>query len=153
MTPQITPFLWLDADPIEVRDHYAAIFDDLEPLELMSSGDDVVIGASFRLGGREYSVFNGGPQFPQTEAFSLMIYTDDQEQTDGYWDALIADGGAESACGWLKDKYGVSWQVTPRVLMDYLAGDDAEGRKRAFDVMLTMRKLIIADLEAAYKGA
>jgi predicted 3-demethylubiquinone-9 3-methyltransferase (glyoxalase superfamily) len=81
-----------------------------------------------------------------------MIYTDDQEQTDRYWEALIADGGEEKACGWVNDKYGVSWQVTPRLMMEILAGDDAEGRERAFNAMLTMRKLIVADLQAAYDG-
>lgn len=100
-----------------------------------------------------YSLFNGGPGFPHTNAFSLMIYTDDQEQTDRYWNALLADGGEAHACGWLTDKIGLKWQVTPKFMMDVLASDDAEGRERAFNAMLTMQKLIVAELQAAYEGA
>jgi predicted 3-demethylubiquinone-9 3-methyltransferase (glyoxalase superfamily) len=152
MTPQITPFIWFDADPHEVRDFYAGIFDDLETLSEMRGPDGDVLGVTVSVGGSQFSLFNGGPGHPQSDAFSLMIQTDDQEQTDRYWDALIADGGEENVCGWLKDKYGINWQVTPRLMMDVLAGDDADGRKRAFDAMLTMRKLIVADLQAAYDG-
>lgn len=152
MTPQITPFIWFDADPHEVRDFYAAIFDDFETLSEIRGPDDNVLGVTVGIDGFICSLFNGGPDHPQSDAFSLMIHTDDQEQTDRYWNALIADGGEENACGWLKDKYGVNWQVTPRLMMDVLAGDNAEGRKRAFTAMLEMRKLIVADLKAAYDG-
>lgn len=153
MSPQITPFIWFDADPFEVRDYYAGIFDNFETLSEMLGPDGTVLGVTVRIGGAQYSFFNGGPGHPQSDAISLMIYTDDQEQTDRYWNALIADGGEESACGWLKDKYGVNWQVTPRLMMEILESDDAEGRKRAFEAMLTMRKLIVADLKSAFGGA
>ncbi|MBI4898800.1 MAG: VOC family protein [Actinobacteria bacterium] len=150
MTPQITPFIWFDADPYEVRDFYAGIFDDFETLSDLRGPDGKVLGVSVRIGESQYNFFNGGPGHPHSDAFSLMIYTDDQEQTDRYWTALIADGGEESVCGWLKDKFGVNWQVTPRLMMDVLAGDDAEGRRRAFDAMLGMRKMFVDELQAAY---
>lgn len=152
MTTEIQPFIWFDADPHEVRDYYAGIFDDFETLKELRGPDSKVLGFTIRIGDSEYSLFNGGAGYPHTNAFSLMIYTDDQEQTDRYWDALIADGGEALPCGWLTDKYGIKWQVTPRLMMDILAGDDAEGRERAFSAMLTMHKLIVADLQAAFDG-
>jgi predicted 3-demethylubiquinone-9 3-methyltransferase (glyoxalase superfamily) len=151
MTPQISPFIWFDADPHEVRDYYAGIFDDFETVNEIRGPEGDVLGFTVSSGGLQFSLFNGGPGHPQADSFSLMIYTDDQEQTDRYWNALTADG-EESACGWLKDKYGVNWQVTPQLMMEILAGGEAEGRKRAFEAMLTMRKLIVADLQAAYEG-
>jgi predicted 3-demethylubiquinone-9 3-methyltransferase (glyoxalase superfamily) len=152
MSPQISPFIWFDADPTEIRDYYAGIFDDFETLNDMRGADGTLLGFTVRICGSQYGLFNGGPGFPHSNAVSLMIYTDDQQQTDRYWNALIADGGEAQACGWVIDKYGVRWQVTPKFMMDVLAGDDAEGRERAFNAMLTMHKLVIADLEAAYKG-
>jgi 2-polyprenyl-6-hydroxyphenyl methylase/3-demethylubiquinone-9 3-methyltransferase len=151
MSPPITPFIWFDADPHEVRDYYAGIFDDFETVSELRGPDGVVLGFTVSIDGLQVSLFNGGPDHPQTDSFSLMILTDDQDQTDRYWNALSAEG-EESVCGWLKDKYGVNWQVTPRLMMEILASDEAEGRKRAFDAMLTMRKLIVADLQAAYDG-
>ena len=94
---------------------------------------------------------NGGPEFKQSEAFSFQIATDDQEETDRYWNAIVGNGGMESACGWCKDKWGVSWQITPRVLTEAMAagGDEA---KRAFNAMMTMRKIDVAAIEAARRG-
>jgi predicted 3-demethylubiquinone-9 3-methyltransferase (glyoxalase superfamily) len=152
MSPQITPFIWFDADPYEVRDYYAGIFDDFETLSEMRGPDGTVLGVIVSIDGNQYNLFNGGAGYPHTNAFSLMIYTDDQEQTDRYWNALSADGGEEHACGWVFDKYGVKWQVTPKFMMDVLASDDADGRARAFNAMLTMHKLILADLQAAFNG-
>lgn len=152
MSPQITPFIWFDADPYEVRDYYAGIFDDFETLSEMRGPDGTVLGVIVSIDGNQYNLFNGGAGYPHTNAFSLMIYTDDQEQTDRYWNALSADGGEEHACGWVFDKYGVKWQVTPKFMMDVLASDDADGRERAFNAMLTMHKLILADLQAAFNG-
>lgn len=151
MSPQISPFIWIDADPLEVRDFYAGIFDNFETLSEMRGPDGALLGLTVSIEGTEYIFFNGGAGYPHTNAFSLMIYTDDQEQTDRYWNALGA-GGEEHECGWLTDKYGIKWQVTPKVMMDALASDDAEGRERAFNAMLTMRKLVVADLEAAFNG-
>jgi len=151
MSPQIAPFIWIDADPLEVRDFYAGIFDNFETLSEMRGPDGALLGLTVSIDGAQQILFNGGPGYPHTNAFSLMIYTDDQEQTDRYWDALGA-GGEEHACGWLTDKYGIKWQVTPKFMMEVLAGDDAEGRERAFNAMLAMQKLIVADLEAAFNG-
>src|SRR3954453_12121422 len=129
MNSQITPFIWFDADPHEVRDYYAGIFDDFETLSELRGPDGNVLGFTVSINGSQYSFFNGGPGNPHSDAVSLMILTDDQEQTDRYWNALSADGGEERPCGWVKDKYGLSWQVTPKLMMDVLAGDDADGRK------------------------
>lgn len=152
MSPQITPFIWIDADPLEARDFYAGIFDDVSPGTEMRSDSETPVGVTVQLGGRDYSLFNGGPGHPQSDAFSLMIYTDTQEETDRYWNALIADGGREIVCGWLQDKYGIYWQVTPRMLMEILASDESEKRERAFQAMLKMTKIEIADIQAAWDG-
>ncbi len=94
---------------------------------------------------------NGGPAFTHTEAFSFQIATDDQEETDRYWNAIVGNGGAESACGWCKDKWGISWQITPRVLTEAMAAGRREA-KRAFDAMMHMRKIDVAAIEAARRG-
>lgn len=153
MSSPIVPFIWFDADPLEIRDYYAGIFDDFESLNEMRGPDGALLGFEVSINGSRFGLFNGGPGFPHSNALSLMIYTDDQEQTDRYWNALIADGGEAQACGWVTDKYGVRWQVTPKFMMDVLASEDAEGRERAFNAMLTMHKLIIADLQAAFDGS
>jgi 2-polyprenyl-6-hydroxyphenyl methylase/3-demethylubiquinone-9 3-methyltransferase len=152
MSPQITPFIWIDADPLEARDFYAGIFEDVSPGEEMRSDSETPVGVTIKLAGRDYSLFNGGPGHPHTNAFSLMIHTDDQAQTDHYWNALTADGGREIECGWLQDKYGIYWQVTPKILMQALASPDAEARERAFQAMLKMTKIIVADIQAAWDG-
>ena len=94
---------------------------------------------------------NGGPTFKQSEAFSFQIATDNQEETDRYWNAIVQNGGAESACGWCKDRWGLSWQITPRALTDALSAGGAES-KRAFEAMMTMRKIDVAAIEAARRG-
>jgi predicted 3-demethylubiquinone-9 3-methyltransferase (glyoxalase superfamily) len=106
----------------------------------------------------EFTVFgipciglNGGPQFPQTEAFSFQIATEDQEETDRYWNAIVSNGGAESMCGWCKDKWGLNWQITPRVQTEAMAAGGAEA-KRAFDAMMNMKKIDVAAIEAARRG-
>jgi 2-polyprenyl-6-hydroxyphenyl methylase/3-demethylubiquinone-9 3-methyltransferase len=152
MTPKITPFIWYDADPLEVRDFYASVFDDVSPGEPMRSDSETPVGVTVQLGGRDYILFNGGSSATHTHAFSLMIYTEDQEETDYYWNALVADGGEENVCGWLRDKYGVHWQVTPRMLMEVLSSSDSEARERAYQAMLKMKKIVIADIQAAYDG-
>ncbi|MFD0866959.1 VOC family protein [Tessaracoccus lubricantis] len=96
---------------------------------------------------------NGGPQFTQSEAFSFQIATDDQEETDRYWNAIVGNGGQESACGWCKDRWGVSWQITPRALTDAMESADSGVRERAFAAMLTMQKIDVAEIERAVAGA
>src|SRR4249919_3246055 len=119
MSPQITPFIWLDADPREARDYYFSVFDDTAEVFQMPGPGDAPMGIAISIDGNPYILFNGGPQFPQTEAFSLMVSADGQDEVDRYWDALTADG-EESECGWLKDKYGLSWQIVPTVLPEVL---------------------------------
>jgi len=112
-------------------------------------GDALVV--DFTVCGIPCIGLNGGPQFPQTEAFSFQIATEDQEETDRYWNAIVAHGGAESECGWCKEKWGLNWQITPRTLTEAMAagGDEA---KRAFDAMMTMRKIDVAKIDAARRG-
>ena len=95
---------------------------------------------------------NGGPEFKHTEAFSFQVATADQEETDRYWNAIVDNGGEESACGWCKDKWGVSWQITPRVLIETITGPDPAAARRAFDAMMQMTKIDIAAIEAACRG-
>src|SRR5690606_27243092 len=95
---------------------------------------------------------NGGPAFKHNEAFSFQVCTGDQAETDRYWNAIVGNGGQESACGWCKDKWGISWQITPRILLEAMAGEDRVAAKRAFDAMMTMRKIDVAAIEAAYRG-
>jgi predicted 3-demethylubiquinone-9 3-methyltransferase (glyoxalase superfamily) len=111
-----------------------------------------VLTVQFRLGDQEYVALNGGPQFKFTEAISLMIQCKDQKEVDYYWEKLLAGGGQESACGWLKDKYGLSWQVTPAILLDMISDKNRRKAQRAFDAMLQMRKIEIRKLKEAYDG-
>ena len=115
------------------------------------AGEEQVV--LFTLAGRPFMGLNGGPTFPQTEAVSFQILTDDQAETDRLWDAIISDGGAESMCGWCKDRWGVNWQITPRRLMDVYKDPDPARAKAAFGAMMTMRKIDIAAIEAAADAA
>lgn len=114
------------------------------------AGEPLVI--DFDLDGVPYQILNAGPYFKQSEAVSIMVQTDDQAETDHLWNALTADGGEESQCGWLKDKWGVSWQITPRALLAATSSSDRAAAKRAMDAMMTMRKIDIAAIEAAVRG-
>ena len=114
------------------------------------SGEPLVI--DFDLGGVPYQILNAGPHFKQTEAVSIMVQTEDQAETDHLWNALIADGGEESMCGWLKDKWGVSWQITPKKLLEATTNSDRAAAQRAMDAMMKMRKIDIATIEAAFDG-
>jgi predicted 3-demethylubiquinone-9 3-methyltransferase (glyoxalase superfamily) len=112
-------------------------------------GDALVV--DFTVCGIPCIGLNGGPRFPQTEAFSFQIATEDQAETDRYWNAIVGNGGAESACGWCKDRWGLNWQITPRTLTEAMAAGGAEA-KRAFDAMMTMRKIDVAAIDAARRG-
>ncbi|RVL66593.1 VOC family protein [Sinorhizobium meliloti] len=132
--------LWYDKDAEEAARFYADTFPDSK------------IGAVIRApAGVACIGLNGGPTFKHSEAFSFQISTEDQEETDRYWNAIVGNGGQESECGWCKDKWGVSWQITPRTLMDALAAGGEEA-KRAFDAMMSMRKIDVAAIDAARKG-
>lgn len=158
MTPKNTICLWYDRDAAAAARFYAATFPDSEVKAVHKAPADFPGGKKGDELTVEFTVFgipclglNGGPAFKQTEAFSFQIATDDQAETDRYWNAIVGNGGAESACGWCKDRWGLNWQITPRVLTDALAagGDEA---KRAFEAMMTMTKIDVAKIEAARRG-
>ncbi|MBM3691669.1 MAG: VOC family protein, partial [Actinobacteria bacterium] len=111
-------------------------------------GEEIVV--NFRIFNQPFIGLNGGPRFPHSEAISFQIPCADQKEIDFYWNALTADGGMESQCGWLKDRFGVSWQITSPEMMNYLSGPDTQGSKRATEAMLKMKKIILADLKSAY---
>jgi predicted 3-demethylubiquinone-9 3-methyltransferase (glyoxalase superfamily) len=147
---KITPFLWFDNNLEEAMDFYVSIFPDAEIQDVNRAGDDgPVFTASFRLAGQEFMGLNGGPHFRFTEAVSFFITCESQEEVDRYWDTLTADGGEPSQCGWLKDRFGLSWQVIPTRLMELLGDPDRERADRAMQAMLTMQKIDIAALESA----
>ena len=155
---KISPCLWFDGkaeEPpgstrpsSEQRIHSI----DRSPGETPSGPKDMVLTVTFEIGGRSFIALNGGPDFKFNEAISLSIDCEDQAEVDRYWDALLADGGEESVCGWLRDKYGVSWQVVPRQLPQMLSSSDREAAARALEAMLKMVKIDVAALERAYRG-
>jgi len=141
---KITPFLWFDGNLEEAVDFYMSVF----PNARVESKNPMT--ASFVIEGQEFMALNGGPQFKFNEAVSFFIRCETQAEIDYYWQHLVAGGGVESRCGWLKDKFGLSWQVVPDVLAQYLGGPDRSRAQRVMQTMLTMTKLDIAALEAAY---
>jgi predicted 3-demethylubiquinone-9 3-methyltransferase (glyoxalase superfamily) len=155
---KITTFLWFDREAEEAAKFYCSVFKNSKilgitrHLEGSGVGKGDVLTVQFRLGDQEYVALNGGPQFKFTEAISLMINCKDQKEVDYYWEKLLAGGGQESACGWLKDKYGLSWQVTPTILLEMVSDKDRKKAQRAFDAMLQMRKIEIKKLKEAYDG-
>jgi predicted 3-demethylubiquinone-9 3-methyltransferase (glyoxalase superfamily) len=156
---KISPCLWFDGKAEEAARFYTSIFPnsritsiDRSPGETPSGPKDMVLTVSFELGGRSYIGLNGGDDFKFNEAISLSIDCDDQAEVDRYWDAFLANGGQESVCGWLKDKYGVSWQVIPRQLPEMLNSPDREAAARALEAMLKMVKIDVAGLERAFRG-
>jgi predicted 3-demethylubiquinone-9 3-methyltransferase (glyoxalase superfamily) len=151
-TKSIVPFIWLESGATDARDFYLSIFEDAKTNYEMPGPGEQPMGVAIDIGPLTFILFNGGPAYKQTEAFSLMVSVEGQAEVDRLWEALTADGGEESQCGWLKDKFGVSWQIVPTVLPQVLGGPNPEGRKRATEAMLAMKKLVIADLEAAYAG-
>ncbi len=153
-----TVCVWYDKDAEEAARFYAATFPDSRVGRVMRAPSDFpsgkagdVILVEFTVAGIPCVGLNGGPAFKQSEAFSFQISTEDQEETDRYWNAVVGNGGQESECGGCKDKWGVSWQITPRVLLEALAvgGDEA---RRAFEAMMTMKKIDVAAIEAARRG-
>ncbi|MEO8212899.1 MAG: VOC family protein [Myxococcales bacterium] len=158
MTPKNTICLWFDKDAHEAARFYAATFPDSKvtavhkaPGDFPSGKEGDVLTVEFTVAGIPCLGLNGGPQFKQSEAFSFQIATDNQEETDRYWNAIVNNGGAESDCGWCKDRWGLSWQITPRTLTDALAAGGGEA-KRAFQAMMTMKKIDVSAIEAARRG-
>jgi predicted 3-demethylubiquinone-9 3-methyltransferase (glyoxalase superfamily) len=151
--------LWYDGGAREAAEFYAATFPDSSVGEVMTApgdypdgqqGDELTV--QFTVCGIPCVGLNGGPQFKHSEAFSFQIATDSQEETDRYWNAIVRNGGAESACGWCKDKWGLNWQITPRALTDGMTDPDPAVRQRVFEAMMTMGKIDIAAIEAARRG-
>ena len=149
---KITPFLWYD-DPQaeEAANYYVSIFKNSKVLSVHRKPDGTAWTVSFELDGVEFMALNGGPMFKFTEAFSMHVLCEDQAEVDYYWDKLSATPEAES-CGWCKDKWGLSWQIVPKQLNDYIGGPDSVKAERGMEAMLQMKKLIIADLKKAYDG-
>ena len=151
--------LWYDGTALDAATFYAQTFPDSAvtavhkaPSDFPSGKRGDVLTVEFTVLGIPCVGLNGGPAFRHSEAFSFQVATDDQAETDRYWNAIVGNGGRESECGWCKDKWGLSWQITPRVLSEAVFGPDPAVAKRAFDAMMTMRKIDVAAIEAARRG-
>src|SRR4051812_18634781 len=153
---KIVPFLWFDHNAEEAMNFYISVFKDSKvgkvsryPKGAPGNMAGQVMTAQFEINGQEFLALNGGPMFKFTEAVSFVISCENQEEVDYYWNKLTADGGEESMCGWLKDKFGLSWQVTPRILIQLLNHKDKEKAGRVMKAMMTMKKIDIAKLQEA----
>ena len=159
MIAKNTICIWFDTDALDAATFYAETFPDSNvgavfraPSDYPSGKAGDVLTVQFTVLGIPCVGLNGGPVFKHSEAFSFQVATDDQAETDRYWDAIVGNGGQESECGWCKDKWGLSWQITPRVLKDAMASPDPAVAKRAFEAMMTMSKIDVAAIEAAVRG-
>jgi predicted 3-demethylubiquinone-9 3-methyltransferase (glyoxalase superfamily) len=156
---KITPCLWFDHEAEDAARLYTSLIPDSRidavnrsPADNPSGAKGDILTVDFTLAGTPFMALNGGPEFHFTEAVSFTIDCADQAEVDRYWDALIADGGEASQCGWLKDRFGLSWQIVPRVLDEYMKSDDRAGAERAMQAMLTMQKLDVERLREAFEG-
>ena len=156
---RIATCLWFDKNAEEAANFYAATFPDSRvtavhrsPTDYPSGKAGDVLTVEFTVLGQPFVGLNAGPVFRFTEAISFQVFTDTQEETDRYWNAIVGNGGQESACSWCKDKFGLSWQIVPRALMAAMNDPDRAAAKRAMDAMMTMRKIDIATIEAARAG-
>jgi len=158
-TRNIAVCLWFDGNAEEAANFYARTFPDSRvdavhraPGDYPAGEEGDVLTVEFTVLGMPFLGLNGGPQFKFDEAVSFQVYTADQAETDRLWNAIVGNGGAESECGWCKDKYGLSWQITPRALMEAVSDPDRAAAKRAFDAMMTMKKIDIAAIEASRRN-
>jgi len=159
--PKITPFLWFDHQAEDAAKLYVSVFPNSKinhvaryPGDGKEGGETgKVMIVEFEIDGQKVTAMNAGPTFKLTEAFSFVIDCDGQDEVDHYWNALTADGGQESQCGWLKDRFGLSWQVTPKQLIQATTSPDREAAGRAFQAMMTMKKIDVAAIERAFRGA
>jgi predicted 3-demethylubiquinone-9 3-methyltransferase (glyoxalase superfamily) len=155
---KITPFLWYDKEAEDAANFYVAIFKNskVNTIARYPEGSPyeagTVMTVSFELDGQHFTAINGGPHFKLDEAVSFVIDCDGQAEVDHYWESLLAGGGQESRCGWLKDKFGLSWQVVPRQLIELTTTADEASNGRVFSAMMTMSKINVAELERAAKG-
>jgi len=159
MTAKNTICLWYDNDAEEAANFYASLFPDSKvvalhqaPADYPSGKEGDVITLEFTVMGIPCVGLNGGSTFKHCEAFSFQVSTEDQAETDRLWDAIIANGGEASVCGWCKDKWGISWQITPRILIEAIGHSDRAAAKRAFEAMMQMDKIDVAKIAAALKG-
>ncbi|GLO03744.1 TPA: VOC family protein [Pseudomonas putida] len=159
MTAKNTICLWYDNDAEEAANFYASIFPDSKvialhkaPADYPSGKEGDVITVEFTVMGIPCVGLNGGSTFKHCEAFSFQVSTEDQAETDRLWDAIIANGGEASVCGWCRDKWGISWQITPRILIEAIGHTDRAAAKRAFEAMMQMGKIDVARIAAALKG-
>jgi len=156
--PKISPFLWYDTQAEEAANLYTSIFPNSKILAIARYGDagpgpkGSVMTVQFQLDGQEVIALNGGPIYKFTEAFSLSVDCKTQEEVDRYWTKLTADGGQDGPCGWCKDKFGLSWQITPSLLGQMLSDTDRKKAARVMEAMMKMKKLDIAALKRAYEG-
>ena len=155
---KISTFLWFDNQAEEAVNFYTSLFKNSRILDVSRYGEagpgpaGEVMVISFQLDGQEFNALNGGPQFKFSEAISLVVNCENQAEVDHFWENLIADGGEESMCGWLKDKFGLSWQIVPTALGKLSSDPDPVKAQRVIQAMLQMRKLNIAELQKAYEG-
>ena len=156
---RIATCVWFDKNAEEAARFYAATFPDSRVIAVRKSPSDYpngkagdVLTVEFTVLGQRFLGLNGGPNFKFDEAVSFQVFTDTQEETDRYWNAIVGNGGQESECSWCKDKFGLSWQIVPRALMEAMNDPDNAAAKRAMDAMMTMKKIDIATIEAARAG-
>ena len=155
---KITPFLWFDKQADEAAQFYLSIFKNSKILHVSRYGDagpgpkGSVMVVNFQLAGQEFTALNGGPLFKFSEAFSFVVNCENQQEVDEYWSKLTSGGGQESQCGWLKDKFGFSWQIVPTALGKLMSDTDPQKANRVMEALLKMKKIDIATLEAAARG-
>ena len=149
---KITPFLWFDIQAEEAMNFYVSLFKNSMVLSVSPGPNGIASSVNFELEGQEFIGFNAGPEFKFNESISFFVDCEDQAEVDYYWNALTADGGEESMCGWLKDKYGLSWQIVPKQLGELMGDPDPEKSTRVREAMFKMQKIIVADLQKAYDG-
>lgn len=156
---KILPCLWFDGNAEEAVKFYTSLFKNSKILATTHYGkkqpmpEGTVLTIEFEIDGQQIQALNGGPEFKFTEAISLVVYCDSQAEIDSYWEALTDDGGEESMCGWLKDKYGLSWQIVPSALSGWMQSSDATRTQRVMDALFKMRKLDLKTLQSAYEHA
>jgi len=149
--PKITPFLWFDGQAEEAMNYYLSIFKNGKVVNVHRANGKV-LGVAFELEGQRIMALNGGPLFKFTEAVSLFVDCETQQEVDELWEKLCAGGGQPGRCGWLKDKFGLSWQIIPKTLMKLLSDPDPQKSQAVMQAMLKMNKIIVEDLQRAYEG-